>query len=294
MKNIACILCGKDNASTIAVGYDRYVNVDKTIFKLVRCNICKLVYINPQPTPDELVKYYPPDYPPFIKADQSVKNIVLPKRASLPVHTSIDNTIKRVLDFGCGSGVHLISIREKHPLWELHGFDIGANKEIINIGNNISIVHDDFDKLTNSFSKEYFDMIYMNNVLEHLNDPVKILSDLSLLLKRNGSIIIEVPNIDSIKFKIFGKYFSSLDIPRHLYNFSPKTLDMLCKKCGLRIDNIKLTGSAKSTLRSTYYMLGIKSKSLNPIIFKIVNVITKILGEKRINDDVIVATVIKI
>ncbi len=104
MKHISCVLCGKDETKKIADGYDRYVGVDKTLFDLVKCTSCGLVYINPQPTPQELAKYYPLNYPPFIKKEGAINK------------TSHDTSIKTVLDFGCGSGLNLLSIREKYPL----------------------------------------------------------------------------------------------------------------------------------------------------------------------------------
>ncbi len=309
MINIKCALCGKDDYKIVAKGHDRYVAVDSTTFQLVKCNNCNLYYLSPQPTKSELAKYYPISYPPFTKTSsflndgvvtktlKSIKNRIFPRKSPELDNSDkpykVDNTKLTVLDFGCGNGNNLLSIRSNHPNWSLYGFDIGENTEVKNIGSDITIIYDDFNKLSSSFKNDYFDMIYMNNVLEHMNDPVKVIGDLSLLLKKGGQIIIEVPNIDSIKFKIFGRFFSSLDIPRHLYNFSPKTLTMVCEKNGLKITNIKITGSPKSTARSIYYMLGIRKQKINSLFMYIVNKITKVIGEKRINDDVIIATVTK-
>jgi 2-polyprenyl-3-methyl-5-hydroxy-6-metoxy-1,4-benzoquinol methylase len=224
----------------------------------------------------------------FIRDIKAKEKIILPENRKADTVTE-----KTVLDFGCGAGKNLLALRAEHTKWKLYGFDISANKEVITIGNDISIIYDDINKLKDSFNHEYFDIIYMNNVLEHLSDPIQTLKDLKHLLKNDGTIIIEVPNIDSIKFKIFGKYFSSLDIPRHLYDFSPKTLSIICEKSGLKIKSFTLNGSTKSTLRSIYYMFGIYKKDLNRILFKIISVLTKMIGEKNINEDVIVAVVFK-
>ena len=134
----------------------------------------------------------------------------------------------------------------------------------------------------------------MNDVLEHVNDPILILQNLVALLKPNGNIIIETPNIDSIKFRIFRSNFYSLEIPRHLYHFSPTTLTALCAKCGLSVENIKCVGSAKGTVRSLYYALRIRKEKIDPTLLFEIARLTKLFGEKRINDDSIIVQARKV
>lgn len=310
MKYIPCTLCGSTRSKKLLTSYDKYLRVDKTRFTLVRCAECGLVYLNPQPTMEELAKYYPSHYPSYLpyydvlernRLYEVIKKIKrLLRRGSdikeaLPKRKSVDTKTRlKVLDFGCGSGRFLLSLKEAHPLWNLYGFDIGANKEIRNIDSDITIVIDVPNSLFVHFEKESFDHIYLNNVLEHVNDPVSVLRNLATLLKLSGEMTIEVPNIDSIKFKLFRSNFFPLEIPRHLYHFSPKTLGALCAKCGLSVVNIKCTGSAKGTLRSVYYALGIHKDKLDPIALFIVDKITKLVGERRINDDLMIAHIKKI
>lgn len=310
MKHIPCAICGGDNSSTILSSCDKYLCVDKTKFTLVRCNSCGLLYLNPQPTMAELKKYYPPYYPSYLphydvlehsrsyEILKKIKRIILPdqnkKAAQSPMEMIDTQTHKKVLDFGCGSGNFLSSLKKEHPQWELYGFDISANKERIKSDKNIIVFYDDFESLLKHFPEEFFDKIYLNNVLEHLNDPVIILKNLASLLHPQGEIIIEVPNINSIKFKIFRSNFSALDIPRHLYHFNPATLLALCKKCGLTIAELTSVGSSKGTVRSINYAFGIHKDKINPILLFIVDKIAKFIGEKRINDDSMIARVKKL
>ena len=267
MININCNICGKNNTKFLLNGYDRYMYADKTIYTLVKCKDCGLVYINPQPTLSELGKYYPKDYPPyvtdykifsdskFIRFTKKIYSLFkrTPIESSKVKNTEQDISSKRVLDFGCGRGHILLSLQKQHPKWELYGFDIATNQEVKNIGNNIHIHLDDFSKMEENFENKFFDIIYLNNVLEHVHDPKNIIKRLSNLLKDTGEIIIEIPNIDSFKFKLFGKYFSSLDIPRHLYHFSPDTINKLCEQCNMKIVETKFEKKKKSTVLSIYY-----------------------------------------
>lgn len=310
MRYIPCALCGSTRSKKLLTSYDKYLRVDRTKFTLVRCTECGLVYLNPQPTMEELAKYYPSHYPSyspqydvlehnwlydFIKKIKRLLRRGSDIKETLPKRKEVDTETRlKVLDFGCGSGRFLLSLKEVHPLWNLYGFDIGANKEVRNIDSNITIIIDVPDSLFVHFEKESFDHIYLNNVLEHVNDPVSVLRNLATLLKPSGEMTIEVPNIDSIKFKIFRSNFFSLEIPRHLYHFSPKTLGALCAKCDLTVESIEKIGSAKGTVRSIYYTLGIHKDKLDPLVLFVVDKLTKSFGEKRINDDSIIAHVKKI
>lgn len=297
MQTINCNICGSSQSDKLLDGYDRYTVVDKTSFTLVKCRSCGLIYMNPQPSMAELAKYYPADYPPYqpqaifvygpiLRSIQSLYHRISPPRvtAAKAAAVSTDTSVKKVLDFGCGAGHTLVRLQAQHPQWQLFGFDISANKEVKKIG-NVTIYYDDFEKMEGDFESNSFDIIYLNNVLEHVLDPHETLTRLRNLLKPGGDMIIEIPNIASIKFRIFGKYFSSLDIPRHLYHFSPTTIKQLCDKAHLTINSIEFAGTPKSTMLSTHYMLGINKRTFNPIAYRLVEVITKILGEKRINDD---------
>ncbi len=307
MNIISCAICGSTNSKKLLTSHDKYIRVDNTKFTLVRCSVCELVYLNPQPTMEELVKYYPSHYPSYLPEYKvleenrllaflkGIKKLITPpsSSASSPNETSSDTSRLRVLDFGCGSGRFLLSMRLAHPLWELHGFDISTNKEIKSIGHDVSIILDAPDTIGSYFEHESFDRIYLNNVLEHVNDPVATLRMLTTLLRLDGEMVIEVPNIDSIKFKIFRSNFFPLEIPRHLYHFSPLTLSKLCRKCGLSIIEVHKIGSAKGTVRSLYYALGIHKDKIDPLLLLVIDKMSKLLGEKWINDDSMIARVKK-
>lgn len=246
MKHIKCNLCEKDDGEKILSGRDRWATNDPTIFDLVRCRNCALVYIDPQPTEEELTKFYPVNYSPYnaeyqifhygylLNFFKKLKRAIRPRKLAV-IDTkphAIDQEVapKRVLDFGCGSGRFLKLLEDKHPDWTLYGFDIATNRQIEKMNSRIKIYRGQIQYILDNLAPQSLDIIYLNNSLEHLNDPTKTLRLLIPLLKHGGEISIEVPNIDSIKFKIFGKHFSSLDIPRHLYMFSPITLGALLQK----------------------------------------------------------------
>jgi SAM-dependent methyltransferase len=303
MKKVSCNLCGGTSYTEVLKGRDRYVGVDDIEFTLVRCTACGLVYLNPQPTIVEIQKYYPKDYPPYLTGNAVFRYGPVSRLLQKALHNLYsnpptkqrvikDDSTLKVLDFGCGSGSMLMALHEDHPRWELYGFDLSTNQEIKKLG-AITLYYDDLTELEHNFASGSFDRIYLNNVLEHLHDPGATLERLRNLLRDNGTIIIEVPNIESFKSRLFGKYFASLDIPRHLYHFSPGTLTRLCKKSGLSVESLTFSGSAKCTTMSLYYVLGLRARPFNPILFRVLDSMAIVIGRKRVDNEAMTAKVIK-
>jgi SAM-dependent methyltransferase len=75
-----------------------------------------------------------------------------------------------------------------------------------------------------AFPDEFFDVVTMWHVLEHVPDPRETLGELRRILKPNGLLVVEVPDSASVTFRLCGDRWLQLDIPRHLQHFTPKTL----------------------------------------------------------------------
>lgn len=79
---------------------------------------------------------------------------------------------------------------------------------------------------------EYFDVITLNHVIEHVHDPKDVLEQAYKLLKPGGWLYISTPNIDSIGHEKFGRDWRGLEIPRHLVIFNWAALEVLIADCG--------------------------------------------------------------
>lgn len=84
-----------------------------------------------------------------------------------------------------------------------------------------------------------FDAITLWHVLEHVHDLHGYLSKFRSLLKPGGKLIIAVPNYTSRDAKAYGEFWAAYDVPRHLYHFSPKSMELLCRQKGFRLQDIK-------------------------------------------------------
>jgi len=140
-----------------------------------------------------------------------------------------DAASPRVLDVGCGRALLLESIArsgaECHGL-EREGFDTSR------VSSKITMHHGTVNSL--GFMPGSFQLIILWHVLEHLENPGEVLQQLADLLSPGGLLAVAVPNIDSLQAGWFGPDWFHLDLPRHLWHFTPKTLEMLWRAAGLK------------------------------------------------------------
>lgn len=138
-----------------------------------------------------------------------------------------------VLDVGCSSGILLeILQKEKFNIW-----GIEPNKKAYAIAKKkfkkkiFQGVLEDFLNLQN----KKFDIIIYNHVLEHIKDINKELYFIKKALKKDGVLIIGVPNTSNIIFYLRGLYWENLRPKEHMWHFSKKYLEKYIKGKGFKI-----------------------------------------------------------
>jgi 2-polyprenyl-3-methyl-5-hydroxy-6-metoxy-1,4-benzoquinol methylase len=121
----------------------------------------------------------------------------------------------------------------KQKGWEVKGIepDEGARAKAKNL---FQLVLDDTDSLETLIGGQ-FDAISLWHVLEHVHQLHDYIEKLKELLKRNGKIFIAVPNYRSLDAGIYRPYWAAYDVPRHLYHFSPRSMEALMERHGLKI-----------------------------------------------------------
>jgi 2-polyprenyl-3-methyl-5-hydroxy-6-metoxy-1,4-benzoquinol methylase len=136
-----------------------------------------------------------------------------------------------LLDFGCGKGKFGSLAKAKG--WKVKCVETSAERAAY--AKNIY----GLEVETNSYvgGKIFnadFDVLTLFHVLEHLPHPGVLLTELiKQNLKKDGLVVIEVPNINSLQARISGSKWMHLDVPRHINHFSPVRLDQFAGECGL-------------------------------------------------------------
>jgi SAM-dependent methyltransferase len=95
-----------------------------------------------------------------------------------------------------------------------------------------------------------YDLVTLWHVLEHVYDPVGVLTHICRLLKPGGLLMLEVPNFSSACSVIFRSYWPPLESPRHLFQFTPRTLEALLTKIGFEIKHVRGIASPQNMCAS--------------------------------------------
>jgi SAM-dependent methyltransferase len=141
------------------------------------------------------------------------------------------------LDFGCGEGAFLHRMHQHG--WHVTGLDLYP-KPVQRIQHDLGLPAFVGSLPHPELRPESFDVITMWHSLEHVHNPRDVLQHAYFLLAPGGQLMAAVPNIDSLPFQWFGKYWFGLDLPRHLTHFSPKSLHCLLARTGFRIKSMHM------------------------------------------------------
>ena len=242
LNNVDCCVCGSTNASLIGKGEDFEYHTSADTFFAMQCDSCNLVYLDPRPAASEFEIIYPPTYHAF---DFSKKEFgfVYNIRCRLEARRSLNRCrhLKddaRILDVGCGDGFHLGLLRQYgNKTWKLEGVDLDqkAVKAATKAGLDVHLGRvQDVNLPENSY-----DMVFMIQTIEHLEDPRQVLKTIFRLLREVGQLIIVTDNTDSIDFNWFKNgHWGGYHFPRHFNLFNRNSLTKLALDVGYDIKDL--------------------------------------------------------
>lgn len=94
-------------------------------------------------------------------------------------------------------------------------------------------------ELLNILEGSQFDVITLWHVLEHVHELHHYFERFHKLLKPGGRLLIAVPNYTSYDAAYYKSFWAAYDVPRHLYHFSPKGMEILARKKGFVQESIQ-------------------------------------------------------
>ncbi|MBW1675396.1 MAG: class I SAM-dependent methyltransferase [Deltaproteobacteria bacterium] len=236
-----CILC---------YGSDFRIIHQKDQWQYLRCLECGLVCIHPKPSPQALMK----DYQDYLTAkaeevatwEMTMKPVV-DKSADL-----IESRTKagggRLLDIGCGYGFFLHEMRSRG--WQVEGIEISRpGRRYVRNRRDIHVHSEPLEDL--SLHENSFDVVTLFYVIEHVLDPLRLLTEVKRILKPDGLVLLRWPHSTPI-VRILGPMSRKLDLyhtPYHLYDFSPDTIKKLLLLSGFKEIETRIVGHTRPSKR---------------------------------------------
>ena len=197
-------------------------------YTLLRCRACSLVWLSNPPKPTEMNLHYTDAYHKLISAAGEDSPDRWRDRIQILKQCKQSGTL---LDLGCSSGGFLGFF--KGDSWKLYGIEMStdcARRAEARTGAHVFAG----DIPDAPFPPESFDAITCFDVLEHLYEPRRVMARVGEWLKPGGIFYVQVPNVDSAEGRVFGSYWHGLELPRHLFHYSPASLKFLAESAGLR------------------------------------------------------------
>jgi SAM-dependent methyltransferase len=237
---VVCHVCSSKNEHTY---------LEARGFRIAQCDDCKLWFVNPQPTEEELRTFYATydDGEQWRNREEYFNRGV--RKAILRIKRS-----GSVLDVGCGSGNFLRCMKEVG----FSGFGIepsASGSEYARAEHGIGIYHGTIEDYFRLDSTRRFDVITLLNVLEHLMAPDRILGQLRHRLESDGVLAVVVP--DARFHDLIGRlrrclhasdpywleqpkgFLAGFKLPDHLCSFQPATVVSLLRRCGLQVVSVE-------------------------------------------------------
>lgn len=246
----ACPVCHSEVTEHYASAPDRLFGIAPGMFELFSCSGCRCVFQHPIPDSARLASFYPEEYwwsdatgqgsvftRLFKRLERSYREFVASDHVRFLERCARgrDPGSRRLLDIGFGSGtfLHLASRRG----FAVHGMDISETAvRLVRERHGFDVRRGDIG--SDAWAGGRFDFVTMFHVLEHLPDPERGIAYAASLLKPDGSLIVQVPNVASLQARIFGLRWYGLDVPRHIVNFSPLALRLLLGRAGFGIRRV--------------------------------------------------------
>jgi SAM-dependent methyltransferase len=138
----------------------------------------------------------------------------------------------RILDFGCGPGLFLRLASEEGA--EAYGVEPDTPSALYGTQILGQSIFNGFLKDA-GFSDGYFDAVVSFQVFEHLPDPTAELHEIRRVLRRDGLLALDVPNVDNLVCRVLRGRHRHFATPQHLWFYTPAAMRKLLERAGFEV-----------------------------------------------------------
>lgn len=252
LEHVSCPNGCEEESKEVLKGRDRLHRLPG-IFSIQRCSKCGLERTNPRPTPDTIGFYYPDDYGPY----QST--ILRPPTSGFKARVFnllglIDRRLPKVrtgrmLEIGCSSGAYMQYARDQG--WEVEGIEFSPSAADQARSKGFKVQTGAVESATPP--QKPYNLIVGWMVLEHLHQPIEVLSKLRSWTAQDGMLVVSVPDRDSISRKLFKSNCYDLHLPNHLFHFNVASLEKTLKNSGWKIERVFWQRNCNTLINSIEY-----------------------------------------
>lgn len=260
LEDVPCPMGCECSDSFLFEGQDRLHGLPG-VWKVVRCNCCGLGRTTPRPTAETIGHYYPSEYrlhaPLQRPAEEPAPSLLrrLKRRLGGLVDaqaTPLPNqTPGHFYEVGCGNGGFMLSMQRKG--WTVEGLEVspqGAES-----ARNLGFRVENAPLETAEPPENKPNLVASWMVLEHLHEPVKALKRLASWVDPGAYLVASVPNTASLEFVLFKDAWYALQVPTHLFHYTPDSLKNVLDASGWEMERVFHHRNVTNLVASTGYKL---------------------------------------
>ena len=236
-----CPFCGSTIISKKFSVKDYTVSQKK--FEVWECNNCTGGFTQDIPPQNEIGAFYQSEnYISHSDTKQGIINrlyhivrsrTLRSKRKLITKFTG--KTTGNILDIGCGTGAFLHTMQQAN--WQITGLEPDSTAR--EKAKELYVLTPQSPEKLFELAANTYDAVTMWHVLEHVHELAAYLQQIASLLKADGKLFIAVPNYTSGDAGAYGENWAAWDVPRHLYHFSPLSMEKLVIMHGLKFVAVK-------------------------------------------------------
>lgn len=231
-----CPLCQSKNIGLFLKTKDHSITGEA--FDIWQCNDCTFTFTQDPPAPAAIGPYYKgEEYISHSDSKEGLVNKLYHQAREYMLgrkYQLVDRLTKgkHLLDVGTGTGYFPDYMQRKG--YTVTGVEIDEDARQYGSQKFGITIHPPAFLRDGAVTASY-DAISLWHVLEHLYTPKEDMRRFHQLLKEDGVLVIAVPNLTSRDARKYGAHWAAYDVPRHLWHFSPATMEKLAQKTGFQV-----------------------------------------------------------
>ena len=227
-----CPICG--STASVSTLCPVVLAAPEPVYDMVECNCCHVRFLNPLPGAEALTRFYSPHYYGSDWYKQEEKGRMFARHM---LRRRSGERFQRFLDVGCGLGYFMNAVTHASG-WEVHGVEISP--EAVSYANNVLSLKVHCGELMDAgYPDHFFDFIRVNNVIEHVCNPLGFIQECSRILRKDGRLYLSVPNGPVDSAGLINFFQTEKKPPRskdgHLFFFSKNAIYRLFQASSLKI-----------------------------------------------------------
>jgi len=233
---------------------------NKEGFNHVKCKKCNFIFVSPVLTDGALYDFYEKEdnwtRVMLSKEERRVNKKMYSLMLSF-LEEEIEGNFRNLMDIGSGSGYFLEVARDRG--WKIEGIEFNSDMLSLAKKNGLNVQNKSLDEAIKE--KKSFDVVTSWYVLEHIKNISKFITDIRNILKKNGLLMLAVPQLDSLANRLYFKDSPTFGGYSHINFFNKDSLNNFITELGFELLAQETQITQLNNIKKYFDVLGISRKS---------------------------------